>query len=174
MKTLTEHLAQYTAYHLDARNVATHWIGVPMIVLAVATLLARPVWLVGDLPVSPAVLVSLASVLFYLRLDLRFGAVMAVWLAAFVTLAHGLAAQTTTLWLTAGIGLFVVGWAIQFLGHHFEGRKPAFVDDIMGLLIGPLFLVVKLAFALGWRLPLKADIERRVVRPRAQAPGTMA
>lgn len=174
MKTLTDHLSHYAAYHLDARNVATHVVGVPMIMLAVATLLARPVWLVGGLPVSPAVLVSLACVLFYLRLDLRFGAVMAVWLAAFVTLAHGLAAQTTTLWLTAGIGLFVVGWAIQFLGHHFEGRKPAFVDDIVGLLIGPLFLAVKLAFALSWRLDLKAGIERRVVRPRAQAPGAMA
>lgn len=174
MKTLTEHLAQYAAYHLDARNVATHVVGVPMIMLAVATLLARPVWPVGGLPVSPAVLVSLACVLFYLRLDARFGLTMAAWLAAFVALAHGLAAQSTALWLTAGIGLFVVGWAIQFLGHHYEGRKPAFVDDIVGLLIGPLFLVVKLAFALGWRLDLKADIERRVVRPPAQAQGVAA
>jgi uncharacterized membrane protein YGL010W len=174
MKTLTEHLAQYAAYHLDARNVATHVVGVPMIVLAVATLLARPTWPVGDWVLSPAVLVSAACVLFYLQLDLRFGAAMAAWLAVSVALAHGLAAQTTALWLTAGVGLFVVGWAIQFLGHHFEGRKPAFVDDILGLLIGPLFLVVKLAFVLGWRLDLKAEIERRVVRPRAQAPGAMA
>ncbi|HEX5738893.1 MAG TPA: Mpo1-like protein [Hydrogenophaga sp.] len=174
MKTLTEHLAQYAAYHLDTRNVATHWVGVPMIMLAVTILLARPVWPMGGLPVSPAVLVSLASALFYLRLDLRFGLVMAAWLTAFVAIAHGLAAQPTALWLTAGVSLFVVGWAIQLLGHHFEGRKPAFVDDIMGLLIGPLFLVVKLAFALGWRLDLKADIERRLVRPRTQAQGAPA
>jgi len=174
MKTLTDHVAQYAAYHLDARNVATHWVGVPMIMLAVATLLARPLWVVGGAPMSPAVLVSLACALFYLRLDLRFGMAMAAWLAVFVAMAHTLAAQSTALWLSAGIGLFVVGWAIQFLGHHFEGRKPAFVDDIMGLLIGPLFLVVKLAFALGWRLDLKAAIERRVGRPRAQAQGSAA
>lgn len=174
MKTLTEHLSHYAAYHLDARNVATHVVGVPMIMLAVATMLARPVWLVGGLPVSPAVLVSLACALFYLRLDLRFGLTMAVWLAVFVAFAHGLAAQSTVLWLTTGVGLFVVGWAIQFLGHYYEGRKPAFVDDIVGLLIGPLFLVVKLAFALGWRLDLKAEIERYVVRPRAQAQGAAA
>lgn len=174
MKTLTDHVAQYAAYHLDARNVATHWVGVPMIMLAVATLLARPMWAVGAMPMSPAVLLSLGCALFYLRLDLRFGLAMTAWLAVFVAMAHALAAQPTALWLTAGIGLFVVGWAIQFLGHHFEGRKPAFVDDIVGLLIGPLFLAVKLAFALGWRLDLKADIERRVVRPRAQAPGAMA
>jgi uncharacterized membrane protein YGL010W len=174
MKTLTDHLSHYAAYHLDARNVATHVVGVPMIMLAVATLLSRPVWLVGGLPVSPAMLVSLASVLFYLRLDLRLGAVMAAWLAVFLALAHVLAAQPTALWLTAGIGLFVVGWGIQFLGHHYEGRKPAFVDDIVGLLIGPLFLVVKLAFALDWRLDLKADLERRARRPHARAPDAMA
>lgn len=174
MKTLTDHLAQYAAYHLDARNVATHVVGVPMIVLAVATLLARPAWPVGGLLLSPAVLVSLASVVFYLRLDLRFGLAMAAWLAAFVSIGHGLAAQSTLLWLTSGIGLFVVGWAIQFLGHYFEGRKPAFADDIVGLLIGPLFLVVKLAFALGWRLDLKAGIDRRVVHPRHRAPGAVA
>jgi uncharacterized membrane protein YGL010W len=174
MKTLTDHLSHYAAYHLDARNVATHVVGVPMIMLAVATLLSRPVWLVGGLPVSPAMLVSLASVLFYLRLDLRLGAVMAAWLAVFLALAHVLAAQPTALWLTAGFGLFVVGWGIQFLGHHYEGRKPAFVDDIVGLLIGPLFLVVKLAFALNWRLELKADLERRARRPQAHSSGALA
>ncbi|WP_116387011.1 Mpo1-like protein, partial [Cupriavidus oxalaticus] len=38
---------------------------------------------------------------------------------------------------------------IQFIGHYYEGRKPAFVDDLAGLLIGPLFLVAETAFALG-------------------------
>lgn len=174
MRTLTDHLAQYAAYHLDARNVATHVVGVPMIVLAVATLLARPAWEVGGLPLSGAALVSVASVLFYLRLDARFGAAMAVWLAVNLAVAQALAALPTAVWLGWGVGLFVVGWAIQFLGHHFEGRKPAFVDDIMGLLIGPLFLVVKLAFALGLRPALRSDIERRLQRSPASASGVPA
>ncbi len=42
MKSLVEHLANYAAYHRDPRNVATHFIGIPMIVLAVTTLLGRP------------------------------------------------------------------------------------------------------------------------------------
>lgn len=174
MRTLTDHLAQYAAYHLDARNVATHVVGVPMIVLAVATLLARPAWDIGGLPLSAAALVSVASVLFYLRLDARFGAAMAAWLAANLAVAQALAALPTAVWLGWGVGLFLVGWAIQFLGHHFEGRKPAFVDDIMGLLIGPLFLVVKLAFALGLRPALRADIERRLQRSAAGASGVPA
>ena len=40
-KTLIDQLSQYAAYHRDRRNIATHFIGVPMIVLAVQTLLAR-------------------------------------------------------------------------------------------------------------------------------------
>ena len=51
--------------------------------------------------------------------------------------------------LMAGIALFVVGWILQFIGHYYEQRKPAFVDDLVGLLIGPLFLVAEAAFALG-------------------------
>ncbi len=71
-------------------------------------------------------------------------------------------------WLSTGIGLFVVGWIIQFVGHYYEGRKPAFVDDLSGLIVGPLFVVAELAFLLGLRKALKQAIEARagVVRLR--------
>ena len=73
MKTLTDHLTQYAAYHQDHRNVVTHFVGIPMIVLAVATLLSRPTLDVGGLVLTPVMLVSALSLWFYLRLDLRFG-----------------------------------------------------------------------------------------------------
>ena len=73
-----------------------------------------------------------------------------------------LAAHSTALWLTAGLGLFAVGWAIQFIGHAFEGKKPAFVDDLVGLLIGPLFIVAEAGFALGLRNQLRETIEEKV------------
>jgi uncharacterized membrane protein YGL010W len=57
--------------------------------------------------------------------------------------------------------MFVVGWVIQFVGHWYEGKKPAFVDDIVGLLVGPMFVVAELMFMLGWNRPLHAEIERR-------------
>ena len=60
------------------------------------------------------------------------------------------------------MGLFVVGWIIQFVGHHYEGKKPAFVDDLVGLLIGPLFVTAKLGFLLHMRLELKAEIHHRL------------
>jgi len=33
--------------------------------------------------------------------------------------------------------VFVVAWIGQFAGHRIEGRKPAFLDDVKFLLIGP-------------------------------------
>ncbi len=151
MKTLIDHLANYAAYHRDPRNVLTHFIGIPMIVLAVTTLLARPAMPLGDgsAYMTPAMVVYALSCLFYLRLSAGFGLAMALILAGFVYLGGALAALSTGAWLAWGIGLFVAGWIIQFIGHYYEGRKPAFVDDLAGLLVGPLFLVAETAFALG-------------------------
>lgn len=159
MKTLTDHLAQYAAYHRDPRNIATHFIGIPMILLAVTILLARPGLSIAGVWLSPASLAALAAALFYLRLDLRFGAFMTVLLGLCLWAAATLAQQSTGVWLGAGLGLFVIGWVIQFVGHYYEGRKPAFVDDIMGLIIGPLFVVAEAAFLLG----LRREVEQVVV-----------
>ena len=163
MRSLSDQLSQYAAYHRDRRNILTHFVGIPLIVLAVAMLLARPVlshW--GGVALSPATLVTALTALYYLRLDLRLGAVMAVLLALCLWAAQSVAAQGTALWLTLGLGLFLLGWVIQFIGHFYEGRKPAFVDDIVGLLIGPLFVVAEVGFLLGLRRGLQHEIEARV------------
>ncbi|NCE82872.1 DUF962 domain-containing protein [Pseudomonas sp. Q1] len=161
MKSLVDHLSQYAAYHRDPRNIASHFIGIPLIVVAVAVLLSRPEWAVGGLWLSPAVLLALFSAWFYLRLELALGVLMTALMGLSVWAGHALAAQSTTVWLSSGIGLFVVGWVIQFVGHYYEGRKPAFVDDVSGLIVGPLFVMAELAFLLGLRHGLKEQIEQR-------------
>jgi uncharacterized membrane protein YGL010W len=40
-----------------------------------------------------------------------------------------------------------------------KGRKPAFVDDVSGLIIGPLFVVAELAFMAGLCGELKKAVE---------------
>ncbi len=162
MKTLTERLSQYAAYHRDRRNIATHFVGIPMISFAAAVLLARPHWQAGGLALSPAVAVTLAAVIFYLALDLRYGLTMLVLMGLSLTGATWLAGQSTGVWLTTGLGLFIAGWVVQFIGHYFEGRKPAFVDDLVGLLVGPLFVVAEAGFALGLRDPVRRAIEANV------------
>ena len=161
MKSLVDHLSQYAAYHRDPRNIASHFIGIPLIVVAVAVLLSRPEWSVGSLWISPAVIAALASAWFYLRLELKLGVLMTVLMGLSVWAGHVLAQQSTMVWLSSGLAMFVIGWVIQFVGHHYEGRKPAFVDDLSGLIVGPLFVVAELAFLLGMRQELKRAIEQR-------------
>lgn len=159
MKTLEQHLTQYAACHRDYRNIATHFVGIPLIVAAVAVLLSRPAFTLAGVTLSPALLAALVSIVYYLVLDIGFGLIMAALLGLAVTLGAWSAAQSTTLWLVIGLGAFSVGWVLQFVGHYYEGRKPAFVDDLMGLMIGPLFVLAELAFALGLRASLRRDIE---------------
>lgn len=160
-KTITDHLAQYAAYHRNFKNILTHLVGIPMIVLALITLLSRPDFVISGLSISPANIVVIVAVIFYVRLDIPLGLLMALLLWICLNVGSAIAQLATGEWLMWGIGLFVVGWVFQFIGHYFEGRKPAFVDDIMGLAIGPLFVVAEVVFMLGLRKPLKQEIDRR-------------
>jgi uncharacterized membrane protein YGL010W len=163
MRSTLDLLAHYAAYHRDQRNIATHCVGVPLIVFAVGVLLARPMFVLGGLLLTPAWLAWAAASLWYLtRGNLVVGiAVSAVNFVLFAA-AQPLAATSVLGWLAWGFGLFVLGWVIQFVGHYYEGRKPAFVDDLSGLLVGPMFVVAEWLFALGACRGTLAEIERRV------------
>ncbi|PAT32636.1 DUF962 domain-containing protein [Vandammella animalimorsus] len=161
MKTLEDQLANYAAYHRDPRNIATHFIGIPMIVLAITVLLSRPAFTASGLVASPAVFAAIAASAYYLRLSLGLGLVMTALLALCVWFGAWAAQLSTATWLALGIGGFVVGWIFQFVGHFWEGRKPAFVDDLIGLIIGPLFVVVEALFAAGLLQGLQREVETR-------------
>jgi uncharacterized membrane protein YGL010W len=163
MRNTVDLLAGYAQYHRDRRNISTHMIGVPLIVLAVAMLLSRPSVGIGGLVMTPAWAVLVPMTLWYLtRGDLVLGAVVSGAIAVLVTLAQELVGQASVGgWLGWGLGLFALGWAIQFIGHYYEGRKPAFVDDLAGLLVGPMFVTAEALFSLGWGRALLAEIERR-------------
>ncbi len=172
MTALTEQLSRYAGYHRDRRNIGVHFIGIPMITAAVAILLSRPAWVLGGVPVSPALALALGATLFYLRLDRRYALTMAAILAVDVWIGARLASGSTALWLGAGLGLFVIGWIFQLVGHVWEGRKPAFLDDLVGLLVGPLFIVAELGFALGLRTEVRDAIERQVGPTRIRTGST--
>jgi uncharacterized membrane protein YGL010W len=163
VKTLDTLLTQYAAYHRDRRNIATHFVGVPMIVFAIVLALATVALPVGEVAVTLAAVVSIAACLYYLRLDLGFGVAMAVILFAMCAAASEITHRSGT---GAALGwaaaIFVVGWALQFWGHRFEGMKPAFFDDAKQLLIGPLFVLAEVFFLLGMHGELRRYIEERV------------
>jgi len=47
------------------------------------------------------------------------------------------------------LGLFVLGWTLQFIGHAIEGNQPAFFKNPMYLLVGPWWLARRAAAAIG-------------------------
>jgi uncharacterized membrane protein YGL010W len=156
MKSLKEHLTNYATYHRDKRNIATHFIGIPMIVVGAQAALAR----IGIGPINAAVGATALASRYYKKLDPEFGAIMTTVLGATCVAGNAIAATPMPIWAATSAGLFVGGWAIQLLGHKFEGKKPAFLDDLASLLIGPLFLATEVAFALGHASELRAEIER--------------
>jgi len=156
-------MAQYAAYHRDRRNIATHFVGIPLIVFAISALLARAEFSIAGTPMNAAIVLWAVTALWYLtRGNLALGTATAVVNGLLTALALPVAQGSMTSWLAVGIGAFVVGWVFQFVGHYYEGRKPAFVDDLVGLLVGPMFVVGEALFMLGWGRALLAEIEKRV------------
>jgi uncharacterized membrane protein YGL010W len=48
-----------------------------------------------------------------------------------------------------GVGMFVGGWILQFLGHHFEGNGPKFFQGPIFLLIGVVWVPYAILKAAG-------------------------
>ena len=151
-------MSHYAEYHRDKRNIATHFVGIPMIVFAIGILLAR----FSLFGVTLAWIAWVLSTAWYLtRGNLVLGIATSLVNAALIGLAHPFAAMLFVNWLSWGLGAFALGWVIQFVGHYYEGRKPAFVDDLAGLLVGPMFVTAEVLFALGLCQPLHAEIVQR-------------
>jgi len=163
LSALERNLVQYAAYHRDRRNIATHLVGVPVIVFSGLLALTTFAVTLDPFAITGAAALSIAMVAWYLWLDRAFGVAMAI---AFFVLCAGaseieprLGAGPT---LVLAAALFTAGWALQFLGHKFEGMKPAFFDDVKQLLVGPLFVCVEIAFLFGARDELRQRVEAHV------------
>jgi uncharacterized membrane protein YGL010W len=157
-----EQMAMYTAYHRDGRNKATHFIGVPAI--AFSLLVPMAMLRFGEAAgygLSFATLFAAAVMIYWIAMDRPFGLATALaflpacWLADWTVRQGG-----ATAWTVFGVA-FVGGWIVQLVGHAFEGRKPALADNLLQVLIAPVFLVAEIAFTLGLRKALFDTVERR-------------
>lgn len=173
MDNATSLLVQYARYHRDPRNIATHYVGIPLIVFAIGVLLARAQFSVAHVMISFDGVAYLLAALWYLRQGQRtITLVTLAAIAALLALAHPLADAPLATWLAVGVGSFVVGWVFQFVGHYWEGRKPAFVDDLRGLLVGPMFVVAEVGFKLGAGKALHDHIVQQAGPVTRQTPRT--
>lgn len=151
MRNVNEWFGSYSADHQNPANRLIHWICVPAILWAVIAGL----WL---LPVPPAIgraglwcaLVMVAALAFYWRLSRPLGVAMFVVFVVLALVTEGLyraLGPLPLLWLA--VGVFVVAWIGQFVGHLLEGRRPSFFTDLAYLLIGPAWLTGKLMRRIG-------------------------
>lgn len=126
--------ADYAEHHRTGGNVACHLVGIPMIAFGLVGLLALEVARVGGWPVEISPLLILALAPAYIRLDARLGAAITVAYLLFYLGARMLPWQVN-------LGLFVLGWVFQFIGHGvYEKRSPAFFTNLVHLVVGPLWV----------------------------------
>ena len=169
MKTLEDQMSFYAAYHQDARNKATHFVGVPLIVFSLMIPLG---WLrvdVGGVTLSAALVVTCVLLLYYLLLDVPLALAMGAVFALMLWAAEPLAQASLGVSLAWFLLLFVGGWALQLWGHVYEGRKPALVDNLFQVFVAPIFLAAEVFFALGYKPRLHEAVQRRALEMRAQA-----
>ena len=169
MKTLEDQMAFYAAYHQDARNKATHFVGVPVIILSLFIPLA---WLsvsVGGVTITAAMLFAGVVLAYYFVLDIALGLAMLVINALLIWAGHEIAALGTAQGWAWFAVLFVGGWILQLVGHVYEGRRPALTDNLFQIFVAPIFLAAEVFFALGLKRPLHDEVQRRALAMRAAA-----
>jgi uncharacterized membrane protein YGL010W len=169
VKTLEDQMSFYAAYHQDARNKATHFVGVPLIAFSLLIPLG---WLRADLggfPLSAALVVTAVLLAYYLVLDIPLGLAMCAVFALMLWGAEPLSQASLGIGAVWFLVLFVGGWALQLWGHVYEGRKPALVDNLFQIFVAPIFLAAEVFFALGYKPGLHEAVQRRAREMRAQA-----
>jgi len=169
MQTLEQQMGFYAAYHQDPRNKATHFVGVPMIVFGLFIALGWARVEVGGFPLTAAMLLAAVVLVWYFLLDVPLALAMLALNAVLLYLADRIAVQP----IATGLAWFAVffggGWVIQLLGHVWEGRKPALVDNLFQIFVAPIFLAAELFFALGYKPALQAAVQKRALELRAAA-----
>ena len=139
MRTIQEYFCEYEGHHCNKYNKMTHYFGIPLIILGLMGLLARIPYsfeVYAGYRIDFAIITTIAVYfLFYIRMHFLLSVFMLVSLGGLYVGAQYLSLYV--LW-----GVFVVGWILQLLGHIvFEKEKPSFMDNLVHLLIGPLWIL---------------------------------
>jgi uncharacterized membrane protein YGL010W len=124
-------LSEYGSSHLNKINKTIHWICVPIIFFTIFGL-------VRSIP-TPEVFDQVPYYYLTLSFPLTLGFILfgtVVVLGNEVLFTFG-----RTYLLIVSIGVFILAWTGQFIGHGIEGKKPSFLKDLQFLLIGPAWLM---------------------------------
>lgn len=153
MRTLNQWMDEYGVSHKNPTNQLIHKICVPLIMLTVIGLL----WCLPRLPffltlpyLNWATLFVTACLLFYLTLSFKMFVGMLLQTLIMCLLCHKFYASGIL--LEFSLIVFALAWIGQFWGHKIEGKKPSFLQDLVFLLIGPLWVTRFLYKKLGIKI----------------------
>ncbi len=155
MRDLATFLGDYGKSHRHPVNQWVHIFCVPAIFVSTLGLfwlipLGHWLGLQGSAAywVNGGTLLAVLCMPFYLRLSFGVSLMMLGWLLVSALIVVSVDRSAWSLGWSALI-LWVVAWAVQVWGHKVEGKKPSFTDDLIFLLVGPIFVSKELAFKLG-------------------------
>lgn len=135
MKSLEQWLGQYAESHQNRRNQIIHKICVPLIFFSVFGML----WDLQVQGIRVAWIVAILGMIFYVRLGVKASLLMIFQLAVSFAILNFWSEHSGSVFLP-NLGIFVVAWIGQFVGHNIEGKRPSFFVDLQFLLVGPLWV----------------------------------
>ncbi|HKI44521.1 MAG TPA: Mpo1-like protein [Balneolales bacterium] len=119
MKKVDRLLQDYASSHRTKGNIITHFIGIPLIVLGLISMLVRLPLLSESFTVAEALIILVT--IFYFALDVKLGTVMLIAVLLLDVVARGIG----SFWI--GFLIFATGWLFQGIGHAvYEKHSPAF------------------------------------------------
>ncbi|EJA3101109.1 DUF962 domain-containing protein [Vibrio vulnificus] len=143
MCSLEQWLDAYGESHQNSTNQKIHTFAVPGIFFSIVAL----IWSLPSLPLPVLSLnwvwiAALPVWWFYYRLSLSVFLMMLGYTLASIALAWSVELLGMPL-VEMAVGLFIVLWIFQFVGHKIEGKKPSFFEDLKFLLIGPVWVFMR-------------------------------
>lgn len=146
MKNIYDWLDAYGESHQNPTNKKIHWVCVPLIMITLLGLLSFikfPISISQYIPINLSSVLIILALIFYLRLSISISFGMIFISTVSLLIIHRLEILFPDMLqlLFIYIGVFILSWIGQFIGHKIEGKKPSFFEDIQFLLIGPAWLL---------------------------------
>lgn len=155
MRDLATFLSDYGESHRDPVNQWVHIVCVPAIfvsTLGLFWLIPLGAWLglngAAAYWINGGSLLAVLCMPFYLRLSFGVSMMMLGWLAVSLAMVVGVDRSALSLGWAAAV-VWLVAWVGQVWGHKVEGKKPSFTDDLIFLLVGPVFVSKEVVYKLG-------------------------
>lgn len=141
MRTYEQWMDEYGVSHKNPTNQMVHKICVPLIMLTILGVLwkiPRPEAFAVSPYLNWASLFCAFCLCFYLTLNFKMFIAMVIQTSLMLWICHQL--DQMGILLSFSIIVFILAWIGQFWGHKVEGKKPSFLQDLVFLLIGPLWV----------------------------------